>query len=377
MRFTRDGSDALEGRLAEACREIGAAVRGIVPGGRLQALVLGGGYGRGEGGVLATAGGDAPYNDLEFFLLAAGHPRRNERRFGAALHALGHRMTERLGIEVEFKVLSLETLRSAPTTMFYHDLVCGHHVVEGPPEILESCRHHADAGRIPLHEATRLLMNRCSGLLFAAERLRRAVFSADDADFTARNIAKARLAIGDAILAAEGRYHWSCLVRHERLAAMTSSRPPAMESIVAAHREGVSFKLHPVRSSAGREALASEHAAVASLAWPVWQWLEERRIGVPLSSPLAYGRNGIGKCRETGALKNAAIRLRTFGVRGVASRQLFRYPREALLNTLPLLLWAPDAAAADAAWLSRQFVRPVSGRDDAVAAYARLWERFN
>lgn len=374
MKFTRDGSDALERLLSETCQEIGREIQALIPADRLQALVLGGGYGRGEGGVLATPTGDAPYNDLEFFVLVAGSPRLNERRYGAGIHALEQRMTQQLGIDVEFKILSLEKLTGSATTMFYYDLVSGHRVICGPPDILKACAHHQDAARIPLHEATRLLMNRCSGLLFAAERLQRADFTSEDADFTARNIAKAQLALGDVVLTALGRYHWSCVTRHEQLASVNDVVLP-MEEIMAFHQQGVAFKLHPWLSTAECDELRALHASVAKAAWAVWHWLEQKRLRCS-GSPLDYGRCG-KKCPETSALKNALVRLRTFGVRGVLSPLALRYPREALLNTLPLLLWAPELVPANFAWLSRQFVSPVSSHAEAIAAYSRLWARFN
>jgi hypothetical protein len=91
MTFTRDGSPALEALLDQSCSAIGADLREIVPAHLLQALILGGGYGRGEGGVLATPQGDTPYNDLEFFILISGPPRLNERRFHHAIHDLEHK----------------------------------------------------------------------------------------------------------------------------------------------------------------------------------------------------------------------------------------------------------------------------------------------
>ena len=359
MRFTIDGSEELEELLAGTCREIGRAVCDIVPRGDLQALVLGGGYGRGEGGVLKTETGDAPYNDLEFFVFISGSPRRNERIFGDRIFDLGHRMTERIGIEVEFKILSLEKLRSDPTTMFYYDLVSGHRIVEGPSDALRDCTRHGDAAAIPLHEATRLLMNRCSGLLFAAERLGREPFTAEDADFTGRNIAKAQLALGDVVLAALGKYNWSCLRRHERLKALRDIEKLPMAELLDLHRDGVAFKLHPFASTAGRSELTALHGRIRPVAWAVWQWLEGRRLGIAPASPMEYGRTG-DKCPETGWARNAAIRLKTFGIRGVMGIAALRYPREALLNTLPLLLWSPELAGGHHAWISRQFVRPVT-----------------
>ncbi|MGL5019355.1 MAG: hypothetical protein ACRDBP_14570 [Luteolibacter sp.] len=371
-RFTRDGSDALESLIAETCTEIGHEVTRIVPADKLQALLLGGGYGRGEGGVLSTPDGDAPYNDLEFFLLISGHPRLNERRYGAAIHALEHRMTEKLGIEVEFKILSLEKLISSPTTMFYYDLVCGHRVTVGAPNALQVCSHHADAARIPMHEATRLMMNRCSSLLFAAERLSRSDFSREDLDFTARNIAKAQLALGDVILTTLGKYHWSCIQRHQALASIQEPALP-MADLLAFHKDGVAFKLRPCPGSSTRDELQALHQSVTQAAWAVWSWQEGKRLGISIASPADYAHGG-NKCPETSALKNSLIRLRAFGAKGLRS---FRYPREGLLNSLSLLLWAPELVPANTAWLTKQLVSPISNHQQAIAAYEKLWHRFN
>lgn len=375
-RFTRDGSDALEQLLHDICEETGRGVRDIVPADRLEALILGGGYGRGEGGVLATQLGDAPYNDLEFFLLIKGAPRQNERAYGAAIERLAHRMTEKLGIEVEFKIISLEKLQRSPVTMFYYDLVKGHRVIAGPSDILKTCTRHADAGRIPLHEATRLLMNRCSGLLYAAERLARPDFTAEDADFTARNIAKAQLALGDVVLTAGGNYHWSCLERHARLERLEEPALP-MGELTQFHNAGVAFKLHPARSAASRGELAALHRRVSAAAKAVWMWLEQKRLGSGPLTPLAYSTSRLNKCPESLLLKNPLLRLRTFGVRGLLHPSAFRYPREGLLNSLPLLLWEPQAVAAHRSHLSRQLGVSIASWQDAVTAYARLWARYN
>ena len=65
-RFTLDGSEVLEAHLAATCDKVLSGIRALVPAARLDGILLGGGYGRGEGGVLKTAAGDQPYNDLEF-----------------------------------------------------------------------------------------------------------------------------------------------------------------------------------------------------------------------------------------------------------------------------------------------------------------------
>src|SRR5215510_5259112 len=96
-RFTIDGSDTLEQHLARVCDEVLAGVREIVPPRRLEAVLLGGGYGRGEGGVLVTPAGHRPYNDLEFYVFVRGKTWWNERRFGIPLHWLAERLATDAG----------------------------------------------------------------------------------------------------------------------------------------------------------------------------------------------------------------------------------------------------------------------------------------
>ncbi|MDB6025994.1 MAG: hypothetical protein JWM68_2217, partial [Verrucomicrobiales bacterium] len=80
-RFTLDGDSALEERLALLCDKVREAARQLVPEGQIEALLLGGGYGRGEGGVLKTATVDHPYNDLEFYVCLRGNLFANQRKF--------------------------------------------------------------------------------------------------------------------------------------------------------------------------------------------------------------------------------------------------------------------------------------------------------
>src|SRR5437667_1590292 len=109
--------------------------------------------------------------------------------------------------------------------MFYYDLMMCHRCVYGEEALFAGCSHHCAPGRIPIHEATRLLMNRCSGLLFAKQQLERTDFTPENADFVRRNVAKAQLAFGDVLLTVEGQYHWSCRERAARLSCLVSDFP--------------------------------------------------------------------------------------------------------------------------------------------------------
>lgn len=377
-RFTLDGDAGLEAHLAGIGDLVRTGVERIVPRPWLDGVLLGGGYGRGEGGVLCTPEGDQPYNDLEFYVLVRGSTVFNSWRYRSKLEALAHALSGPARVEVEFKVISVADLQRRPVTMFSYDLMRGHRRLCGPATLLNGCAHHGRAGDIPLAEATRLLMNRGTGLLFAREHLDHNPFTAADADFVERNLAKAKLALGDAVLTACGRYHWSCRERARRLAALNPGEGMGwLESVRLEHAEGVEFKLWPHRTDRTAGKLEKDFVRIALLMRRVWLWLERRRLGTNFLSPIDYALHPASKCPDTPVWRNCLVNAR-LGVRALCSFNVFRYPRERLLRALPVLLWQPGTLGDARVRRCLQRELRVAGGDEAglLAAYTQLWQVF-
>ena len=386
MRFTIDGSDTLEQRLDLLCRAVGEAVSRIVPASKLEGVVLGGGYGRGEGGVLKTDTGDKPYNDLEFYIFLRGNRLLNGQRFQRTLNELAEQLSLEAGIHIEFKCDSIQRLRRSPISMFTYDLIAGHHTIIGGPDIFQDCSHHQNANAIPLSEATRLLFNRCTGLLLVREKLSGAgssfgpqQLSPKDADFIGRNLAKARLALGDAVLAVHGKYHWSCRERNRRLIQLSLSEPPPNFAEIKKHHDpGVAFKLYPRPSSGHLDEFEALHLELSRLSSDLWFWLESIRLQEPLFTPRDYSLFPSNKCPETRAWRNYLLSLKTFGLKAFIDALAWRYPRERLFNALPLLLWEPEPSAQPAVRLLLQKQLCTAATDWAgwVAAYKNIWPSY-
>ena len=398
-RFTIDGSDALEGRLTEVGKRILEGVQSCVAKGSLEALVLAGGYGRGEGGVIKTAYGDAPYNDMELYVFLRGNRLLNEMRFGKRLHTLGDELSPLASVTVEFKIDSLHELRRRPVSMFSYDLVAKHRRLHGPDPVFVGCERHADPRNIPSSEATRLLLNRCTGLLLAKEILvretqaNRAVgpspnpgsnipaseLTAEEADFVGRNLAKAQLALGDAFLASSGQYHWSCLERHDRLRRKSApAQLPWLGRVQELHAEGVKFKLHPSVRHNSREGLCRNFDELTGLAQDVWLWLERNRLNRPFVTAREYALDKVRKSRECAMWRNCLLNLKHFGLKAVLTAHPGRYPRERLLNTLPLLLWDTELTREPGVmrYLQKQIATQASEWRGMVAAYKQIWPQF-
>jgi hypothetical protein len=383
-RFTLDGSDALEAHLARICEQVRRSVQSLIPAKTLEAIVLGGGYGRGEGGVFKTAFGDQPYNDLEFYIFVRGNRLLATRKYQAGLEKIGGGLSRWAGLHLEFKIDSLSRLRRCPISMFTYDLVAGHRLIAGDPGLFDGCDHHLAADQIPLSEATRLFFNRCSGLLLAREKLRTRPLE-EDPDFIGRNIAKARLALGDAVLSAFSQYHWSCRERYKRLLKLPQSpdfsptdRPPGFDEIVTHHAYGIAFKLRPQSFTQTPSELEQEHQGVSSLALNLWLWLESRRLHQPFASPIEYSSREILKCPDSATWRNYLLNLRTFGVSALASPMALRYPRERLLNSLALLLWDQDESDEHGTvrHLQQQLLTNADDWPGLVAAYKRFWPSY-
>ena len=380
VRFTLDGDDALERHLEGTCAGVLSGLRGLIPADKLEAVLLGGGYGRGEGGVLRGPAGDRPYNDLEFYVAIKGNRHVNEFRYHHRLEVLGEILTHLADAEIEFKISSLAELAVRPVSMFSYDLIAGHRLLWGHPHAstVIGWDRHGCSESVPSAEATRLLMNRCSGLWFARIELEREPFTPAAADFARRNIAKVQLACGDAVLTACGFYHWSCRERHHRLTRLSPREAwPWLDAVIRHHAVGVAFKLHPTSGGGSRDELFALHDEVTALALQCWLCLEARRLGRPFPSARAYAEDPHDQLPGWPRFRNFLLNLQANRFRFRAHPSPWWHPRQRIFRALTLLLWEPDTFADPALRhrLETELNAPAPNLTAALAAYRALWTR--
>ena len=336
-------------------------------------LLLAGGYGRGEGGIF-RASETAPaelYNDLEFYLVL--RDAAAERDAARWCHDEAHRGEEETGIEVEFKVLTLAALRGAGPSMFYYDLLAAHRFVWGETALVAALPPRLrDPALIPAHEAARLLFNRGTGLFFCQRQLADSGADADSA-FIERNHAKVRLALADAVLALNGRYHFSCRVRHERLGETLAQTPPNWPRIKDWHASAVEFKLHPSHENPARETLRARQTELVAAWTEVFLWLESIRLRQDFRAAADYAAWPGRLFPEFPPARNFLLHLRDRLRRGTPPRGWFDYPRAALQRALVLLLQpAPAPSVPRLLALS-----PGASAEEIHTAFRQWWSCYN
>ena len=205
-------SPAMDRLVDEAIKGVGADIEALhVP--HLKGVVLGGGYGRGEGGVFVQKDGtETLSNDLDFYVVAEdGSSDHNIAAIGEALKPVSEKWTARLGVDVDFCVAKTPwRLRHDQERVMIQELVHGYFDVAGlKGEELFAGVERREPSAFPWMEAARLMMNRGAGLILASE--------SDDGRFIVRNINKVVLGAGDARLIARKAYRWSVRERAEVL----------------------------------------------------------------------------------------------------------------------------------------------------------------
>lgn len=203
---------AMDRLVDDTISAVGAEIDALaVP--KLLGVVLGGGYGRGEGGVLVSPDGrESLSNDLDFYVVAEdGSSDAEIAAIGEALKPVSERWTARLGVDVDFCVAKTPwRLRHDQDRIMIQELIHGYFDVAGMKgEALFAGVERRDPSSFPWMEAARLLMNRGAGLILAGE--------SDDGRFIVRNINKAILGAGDARLVVRGAYRWRVAERAQAL----------------------------------------------------------------------------------------------------------------------------------------------------------------
>ncbi len=376
INYTANGGAPVEARVAGDQAIIAEAVRRTISGDQLVALVLAGGYGRGEGGYRVCGEDYLPYNDYDYFVVV-NCSRSARRRIGRQLGVLAHELEDQVGVEVDFALLSAPTLHRLPFTLMYAELQHGHRITWGDQDVLGRMRP-MPMDRIPLSEFTRLMLNRGSLLLMNQRRLSDGgPKTEDELEQFSRYLDKALLACADARLAACGRYDASYAIKRGRLETL---RWPGSRDFLSRYDRALAARVGNRWPLAARDAATAQERVVDD--WlEALAALETARLGHHpawdryASTRISKGQSAAGM---SGLLRNLAVTVRDFGPGELFSNATWalRYPRERLISTLPGLL-RPNLGVPRAAIATALSQPPGADHAALAGCFLSYWARYN
>lgn len=372
-RYTVYGS-SIDALIDKHLDVINRGVLSIVGKDELEAVILCGGYGRGEGGVFIDAeGNESLYNDYDMFVIIKPMPQPRKAIYQSLLKKLGHSLEKDFGIEVDFGPLkTLEQMRKSPFTLFNYELKYGHTVTYGSQDIL-GVMPVWDGNSIPVMEAVKLLLNRGVGLFLSKEKLTNAPDSAATNEFVTRNIYKGRMAIGDAALMCERTYHYSYLKRLELMKAIRESRIVTSLDIYDDYVSSMEYKLRPRRDIFDKRQLTEMlESNVEKLVKMFYIAAAKAFKSDDEATYNTFARGFIGDCNPVAVFRNMLLNLKTFRLAGFNPVWFMKYPRMRLFYCLPYVLDCEEKPAK--ADVCR--VLGIKESDDIRQRFINLWERY-
>jgi hypothetical protein len=376
-RYTLDGDTAVEDRIARDQALIAAAVQEAVGPPGFRALVLMGGYGRGEGGYRQGEAGPEPYNDYDYFVVVRGLGRRARRGLQSLLAQRAEALERDVGVEVDFALLAEERLPAAEYSLMNAEMLWGHRVIAGDPHVLSGMPPMPFSG-LPLGEFTRLMLNRGALLLMNQQRLNgEGPLDAQAQEVFFKYLFKAVLACGDARLTGPRQYHPSYVTKLYRLRSMEQQLGSRFLDL---YRMAWESKFHPDYGQYLAEVPAEWQQRVVGAWLETLAWLEGVRTGRMIHDWTSYGSPSLGKGQGRPSrlgLRNVAITARDFGPMELVRqpRWSLRYPRERLISVLPRLL--VPSGAKPAADLCAPLAVPDGASWSQIAdQFLALWRRY-
>lgn len=322
----------------------------------LVSLLLGGGYGRGEGGVVVIGGREWPYNDIDFTLVV-----KNKFKLPwNALSKISKKYENETRIHVDFsRPLTLNDIKNWPRWLVWYDLLNGYSVLAGPGNILEDNAPRYLRENLPAIEAGKLLLNRGAGILWAM-RMSRQFELAGDIDFIRRNYYKCALALGDALMIAYQCYKSPYRGRLESYVAMKNKFPEVKKfPLETLYKAALDFKFCP-DSVKETEPSLEDLKYMAQLWGSVFLHIEQRRTGRLIPSLTAYSLwAGIREEEENNYHNWPRNLIRNLKL----GKFSWKYPREALFRELPVLLGLTN--------------NPCSGWEEETSNFLKTWKKFN
>jgi hypothetical protein len=198
------------------------------------AIILAGGFGRGEGSVLLKDDKVIPVNDYDIVL--ATHTMPNHYH----LVDLASQLAQSIGIQhIDLIPIPISDFASLPANQFNYDLKYGSKALWG--EDILAVIPPITPSAITLDSACRLLINRSVCLLEGFPQCASNT-TAEYRFFTFNQTVKTALACGEALLIQKGLYSHSYATRRKLVNSCLSNR----SDLLLLHNAATDFKLRPV-----------------------------------------------------------------------------------------------------------------------------------
>jgi len=312
-----------------------------------KAIILIGGYARGEGTPCIREGKQMSFNDYDLVVVSSNMPRSRQTVVQEHLRTLEKQLTNDIGLPTDLYLYTENKMRTAEFSLLNYEMKFGHMVIWGDQNIADIMPNYVGAA-LPISEGTRLLLNRGKLLIDIQQRLAtQEPLTPEERETFIKFLFKSGLAFGDCTLLINGKYDISYTEKKVRIEDMRGSDVPDSNYMIAAFRKAIGFKEWGDFEALQDLDIEKEFHKTRAYFIDFFLWYEGRRLKTDTQTTAAYARALHRNGREVGRVKSAIHNLLTFRQSALSNKLLSicDHPRLRLYLALPLLLQDdPDTA---------------------------------
>ncbi len=219
----------------------------------LVSIILGGGFGRGEGSVIVEKNGEIkPLNDYDIFLIVDNNIVKYYINYMFVNKILIKELISKIDIpHIDILLVRYSEIRNLPPRILYYELKYGSRVIYGK-DVLKEMPEYKPTD-IPPWEGLVLLFNRIASLIYGCP------LASNDAKFIIEQCVKGILGSCEALLVLCKEYHHSYEIRNKIFKKVYSKNFPELYRdipyLTEYYDKATRFKLYPDYSLFNRENL--------------------------------------------------------------------------------------------------------------------------
>ena len=239
-RLSIKGSSKLETSLSLILDNIAKDIKKHIDDDLYEAVVLIGGYGRGEGGVVVVDNIEYPHNNFDFVVISKNISNEQKDLLEIELSRIFSKHTKDINIEVEFSIVNSDKLKNHQPLVITYDMKYGHKLIVGDASVLKDNKNF-ELETIPAWDIRNLMVNRGTLLVINDLMLEKDVLSEKEKKIIIKHLVKAIIGYGDALLYHLGDYHFS-YVQKEKLMKKQKNVNPVFKKM---YQDAMKFRFFP------------------------------------------------------------------------------------------------------------------------------------
>lgn len=215
-RFSLNGSQKFEEEMTHFFSDLKEQIEKSISPSLYKAIILIGGYGRGEGGVVLSNGKEKAHNNLDFLIISNELMPHQEKQLYERFDKIVRFFCKKIDIGVEFSIIAYKKFIRCGTLVITYDMKKGHKQILGDSSFLRNMSS-LKVENIPTWDIRNLMVNRGTLLLINDLILKKENLSLADKKMVIKHCIKAIIGYGDALLFYLGEYDYSYATKQKRM----------------------------------------------------------------------------------------------------------------------------------------------------------------